>query len=202
MGLSFDFLALNLLGFTAYSSYNCALFWNPTVRQEYKDANNGSAPGVQTNDVFFGLQAIAATLVTIAQCFVLKRGKSGHFSYFGTATFLVAAAAIVGLAGAAGAGSLSWLAFCTDASYVKLGISLTKYIPQVVLNFRLKSTAGWSIHNVLLDFTGGLLSTVQVIGDSLDKHDWSVATGNPVKFGLVRGWGGWLPVGDTWALIL
>ena len=30
------------------------------------------------------------------------------------------------------------------------------------MNFRRKSTEGWSIGNVLLDFTGGLLSLVQM----------------------------------------
>jgi hypothetical protein len=39
-----------------------------------------------------------------------------------------------------------------------------KYIPQVVLNQRRQSTVGWSIWNVLLDFTGGTLSLVQASG--------------------------------------
>jgi len=34
-------------------------------------------------------------------------------------------------------------------------------VVQVVMNFRRKSTIGWSIGNVLLDFTGGLLSILQ-----------------------------------------
>ena len=31
------------------------------------------------------------------------------------------------------------------------------------MNFRRKSTVGWSIGNILLDFTGGSLSIIQVI---------------------------------------
>lgn len=31
------------------------------------------------------------------------------------------------------------------------------------MNYRRKSTLGWSIGNVLLDFTGGMLSTLQMI---------------------------------------
>ena len=33
---------------------------------------------------------------------------------------------------------------------------------QVFLNYRRQSTEGWNVHNVLLDFGGGLLSLVQV----------------------------------------
>ena len=36
--------------------------------------------------------------------------------------------------------------------------------PQVFLNYRRQSTEGWNVHNVLLDFGGGLLSLVQVGG--------------------------------------
>lgn len=37
-----------------------------------------------------------------------------------------------------------------------------KYVPQVLLNIRRRSTKGWTIWNVILDLTGGLLSVVQV----------------------------------------
>lgn len=37
---------------------------------------------------------------------------------------------------------------------------------QVVLNYQLKSTRGWNVWNVLLDFEGGLLSLVQMLIDS------------------------------------
>lgn len=37
-----------------------------------------------------------------------------------------------------------------------------KYVPQVFLNIRRRSTTGWNIWNVILDLTGGLLSVLQV----------------------------------------
>lgn len=37
-----------------------------------------------------------------------------------------------------------------------------KYVPQVLLNIRRRSTKGWTIWNVILDLTGGLLSVLQV----------------------------------------
>ena len=47
-------------------------------------------------------------------------------------------------------------------SYVKLVITIIKYIPQAWYNYRRKSTIGWSIGNIFLDFTGGSLSMCQM----------------------------------------
>ena len=55
---------------------------------------------------------------------------------------------------------------------------------QVIMNVRRKSTVGWSIHNVLLDFTGGFLSVAQLLMQCAVQHDWTQIAGNPVKFGL------------------
>jgi cystinosin len=59
-----------------------------------------------------------------------------------------------------------------------------RYIPQVLLNSRRKSTIGWSIWNILLDFTGGVLSVLQLVFDCTDLKDFSGISGNPAKFGL------------------
>ena len=59
-----------------------------------------------------------------------------------------------------------------------------KYIPQVYLNYHRKSTVGWNITNVLLDFTGGALSVFQLCVDSYLNNDWTEIAGDPVKFGL------------------
>lgn len=40
-GLSFDFLALNLLGFVCYSTYNLGYFYNADIRAAYQRAHNG-----------------------------------------------------------------------------------------------------------------------------------------------------------------
>ena len=39
---------------------------------------------------------------------------------------------------------------------------------------------GWNIWNIILDFTGGLLSILQLIGDSIDMGDWSGVAGKSV----------------------
>ncbi|KAL9094017.1 MAG: hypothetical protein Q9165_003687 [Trypethelium subeluteriae] len=69
-------------------------------------------------------------------------------------------------------------------SYVKLIITVVKYLPQIWLNYKNKSTVGWSIMQVLLDFGGAILSLLQLLIDSALERDWSGITGNPVKFML------------------
>lgn len=68
--------------------------------------------------------------------------------------------------------------------YIKLVMTFFKYFPQVVANFRRRSTIGWSITQQLLDFTGGVGSLLQLVIDSSLQSDWSGLTGNPLKFGL------------------
>ena len=46
--------------------------------------------------------------------------------------------------------------------YCKVAITLIKYIPQIYWNYERKSTEGWSIFNVLMDVTGGVLSFTQM----------------------------------------
>lgn len=57
-------------------------------------------------------------------------------------------------------------------------------MPQVLTNYRNRSTHGWSILQILFDFVGGILSITQLLIDSYQQGDWSGLTGNPVKFAL------------------
>lgn len=69
--------------------------------------------------------------------------------------------------------------------YIKLLITILKYIPQAHLNYQRESTVGWSIHNILLDTTGGTLSLAQLFLDSALAGDlWGGTFGNPLKLGL------------------
>jgi uncharacterized protein with PQ loop repeat len=72
--------------------------------------------------------------------------------------------------------------------YIKVFVSLLKYIPQVYRNWQRQSTKGWSILNVMLDFTGGSLSFLQIFIDGANTGDWNVFGGggsfNIAKFCL------------------
>jgi len=71
--------------------------------------------------------------------------------------------------------------------YCKAAITLIKYMPQVYLNWKRKSTVGWSLENVILDFGGGAFSFGQQIIDSVARGkplfgDSSDSGFNVVKF--------------------
>ncbi|XP_078235284.1 cystinosin isoform X2 [Pogona vitticeps] len=143
VGLSFDFLALNLTGFIAYSIFNVGLFWIRPVKR--------------------GTQKVSATatgLLIIAWIFV----------------FITLAVTV--------AGKMTWLQFLFYFSYLKLAVTLIKYFPQAYMNFSRKSTEGWSIGNVLLDFTGGAFSLIQMFLQSYNNDAWKLIFGDPTKFGL------------------
>lgn len=65
--------------------------------------------------------------------------------------------------------------------YFKLSISFLKYLPQMYWNWKRKSTKGWSILNILLDFTGGFFSFVQLGMESSNGLHLNI---NPVKLAL------------------
>lgn len=198
-GLSFDFMALNILGFACYSVFNLALRYSPVVRAEYnaRFAHGSVAVPVEFNDVLFSLHALVASLALAAQCLIYPRGPHQRVS-LGTSLAIAGSLAL----GAAGAGWLwvhgearpvlpnapwlgaTWLDLCYLCSFIKMGVSLCKYVPQVHLNHSRQSTEGWSIDNVLLDFAGGALSLAQLLVTCEVLHDWSAVTGNPIKFGL------------------
>ncbi|GBG28292.1 Cystinosin [Hondaea fermentalgiana] len=197
-GLSYDFIWLNLLGFVAYSIFNVAFFSSSTVRESYRRAHDGEENLVRANDVFFALHATVVTGATLWQMYYCGyRRPKGRlvrpvvFAFIG----LTSALTVVYLLAVLGHGNpmweqgsnsnfwtmLSWLYF---VSYIKLVVSFVKYCPQVYLNYQRKSTQGWSIVNVSLDFTGGFLSFLQLFIDASLENDWSGIYGDPVKLGL------------------
>lgn len=55
---------------------------------------------------------------------------------------------------------------------------------QAIMNYRRKSTVGWSIGNIILDFTGGFLSIFQMVVNAYNYNDWVSFFGDFTKFGL------------------
>jgi cystinosin len=52
------------------------------------------------------------------------------------------------------------------------------------MNYLRKSTTGWSIINVMLDFAGGVFSIMQLLLDSWISGDWSGIMGFLIKMAL------------------
>ncbi|XP_075850333.1 cystinosin isoform X2 [Microcebus murinus] len=68
IGLSFDFVALNLTGFVAYSVFNIGLLWVPYIKEQFLLKYPNGVNPVDSNDVFFSLHAVVLTLIVIVQC--------------------------------------------------------------------------------------------------------------------------------------
>ncbi|KAF7382018.1 hypothetical protein HZH66_013450 [Vespula vulgaris] len=183
VGLNFDYLSLNIVGFIMYALFNCCLFWIPEIEQEYFNRYPKGLNPVQVNDIFFSLHAVFATVITIIQCFIYETGSQrvsttariihAIFAIFIFTSMLLAITVVI-----------AWLDFLYYCSYVKLCITLIKYVPQAFYNYRRKSTVGWSIGNIFLDFTGGILSMLQMILNAYNYDDWESIFGDPTKFGL------------------
>ncbi|XP_070816392.1 cystinosin isoform X1 [Chaetodon trifascialis] len=183
VGLNFDFLALNLTGFIAYSVFNIGLFWVPYVKEEFLKRNPNGINPVNANDVFFSLHAVLLCLIYINQAAIYERGgqKVSRMALFLLLIGWTFAVVSIFLAVAKW---IMWLDYLYYFSYIKLAVTLVKYVPQVYMNYRRQSTEGWSIGNVLLDFTGGILSILQMILQSHNNDEWQLIFGDPTKFGL------------------
>ena len=72
VGLNFDFLALNLLGFTCYTIYNFALMFSREVQKDYYQRNAYARIPVEYNDLFFAIHALVLTFITVIQCFIYE----------------------------------------------------------------------------------------------------------------------------------
>jgi hypothetical protein len=76
------------------------------------------------------------------------------------------------------------------AGYCKALITLLKYCPQVYLNYCRKSTIGWSIFNILLDFTGGVFSITQEVIDltylGMTTGEWDILGNKGDTFNIVK----------------
>ncbi|PVD23877.1 hypothetical protein C0Q70_17151 [Pomacea canaliculata] len=183
VGLNFDFLSYNITGFLAYGFFNVGMFWVTGVKNDYLSQHPRGINPVQLNDVIFTLHAVFITLVTIGQCFIYEKGGqkvSKICMVLVAGAWLFAAAALIVTL----THKITWLTYLYYFSYIKLGVTLIKYIPQAYMNYQRKSTVGWSIGNVLLDFTGGSLSLLQMFLLSYNSDDWGSIFGDPTKFGL------------------
>lgn len=172
-GLSTEFLWYNVIGFTLYGIYNEI---NYTVQARGDDA-------VQLNDLVFCGHAWLISVVTIAQIpwygGDLFKIISPHDYLMLLLLLCIGIAVVLNLAEViptSGGLSLA-MVFGT----LKMIISVTKYIPQAVLNCNRKSTEGFSIGNIILDFTGGALSLLQV---AIVYGQGTNIKNNPIKIAL------------------
>ncbi|GJV84505.1 cystinosin homolog isoform X1 [Tanacetum coccineum] len=207
VGLNFDFVVLNLTKHTSYLIYNASMFFSSVVQRQYhkKYGVNQMIP-VAANDVAFSSHAVLLTAFTLFQITIYYRGTQNVSLVtkvvVSAAWIAIAIAVIIAIA----TNNWLWLVSCFkyfaesyyylfiivvvmkrntpyDAccSMVQVFMTVIKYIPQACMNFRRKSTIGFSIGNILLDLLGGLANYGQMAVQSIDQHSWLNFYGNVGK---------------------
>ena len=142
--------------------YNIGLYWIPRIRGQYLEESGTLLLPVKANDVALRLHALAASLVMTFQCFLYERdgqavSKTCRLILAAMGLFLLGV-----LVCKLAVPSFTWSNYLTYASYVQLTTSAIKAFPQAYMNFVRRSTEGFAIGRVMLDFTGGTLSNLQV----------------------------------------
>ncbi|KRW99766.1 hypothetical protein PPERSA_07843 [Pseudocohnilembus persalinus] len=182
-GCNLDFVVYNITGFFFYSIYNSVGYWYPEKSQIGQ---------IQLNDLIFTYWSFIMCSLTCAQCIYYPKLNNKVSTTCKIATPIYFLFIII----------YALLQFAFNVipnnqydntwymmSYIKLWISLTKYMPQVYWNYKRKSTEGWSIINIALDLTGGTLSLLQMFLDMINGTDSTFDPDssqglNVAKFGL------------------
>lgn len=167
-GYSKEFGVLNVFGFLAYFLYSLWGYLEPSI-----------IPGiVDIQDIAFSAHAFLLMVLLIIQCcfyehdfFIqLKNWTKIYLAVVVAISLIICPIELAGKFPHAGKNFNG----CLWLGYLKVMITLMKYFPQAIKNFIRKSTEGWSIVNVLLDFTGGVLSILQIFIDGANSGDWNV----------------------------
>ncbi|KIV97501.1 hypothetical protein PV10_01251 [Exophiala mesophila] len=196
-GFGIDFPTLNILGFACYSISTCLFLYSPTIRKQYGQRHPLSPePTVRFNDAVFGIHAVILVTITYSQfyphiwgfkAYGVRASRPVLGIFWGC---IVAVAIVMAIVLSSSHTNVNrepaweWVDVLYTLGYVKLVCTFVKYIPQAWMNYRRKSTQGWSISQILFDLVGGVLSLLQLIIDASFQGDWSGITGNPLKFGL------------------
>ncbi|KNA20439.1 hypothetical protein SOVF_052430 [Spinacia oleracea] len=177
VGLNFDFVVLNLTKHSTYLIYNATLYFSSVVQKQYRDKYGlDEMIPVAANDVAFSIHAVLLTAFTLFQIFIYEGGnqKVSKISLTLVTVAWCAAAVCVFVA----LPSHSWLWLITVFNTIQVSMTVIKYIPQAFMNFYRKSTEGFSIGNILLDFLGGVTNYGQMATQSIDQGSWVNFYGN------------------------
>jgi cystinosin len=185
IGLASDMLMYDLIGYIALSIYSVEMYYDEGVRNAYRNHHNGNNPAVQINDVFFAVHALFLTIFPLCQ----MAWYDGVKQIPSKLCFFNVGLTIVGIIGYLIAvlvmdtsdGYFTYFYWVYVLGFVKLTVTVLKYIPQIILNYQRQSTEGWNIIQIILDLMGGLFSALQLVLDANDTNEWNALTGNIQK---------------------
>ncbi|CAJ0573951.1 unnamed protein product, partial [Mesorhabditis spiculigera] len=183
IGMDFNYVFLNVLGNGSYTIFNTLMYFNEQVQAEYLQEQPYSPLPVLLNDVVFAAHALIFSFVYAFQACIYERGSQRlhPFYYITGVIYIFGSVSVLGLLAV---GIITRLQIANIFSYVKILVTTPMYLPQLYFNYTRKSTSGFAIEAIWLDFSGGVLSFLQMVLQAWNVNDWSNFTGNPVKFAL------------------
>ncbi|XP_012568147.2 cystinosin homolog isoform X3 [Cicer arietinum] len=131
---------------------------------------------VAANDVAFSIHAVLLTVVLLFQVAIYERGNQSISKI--TMGIITMVWITIGVCSFIAFPSKSWLWLISIFNTMQVILATIKYIPQAVMNFMIKSTDGFSIGNVFLDFCGGMANYAQMVTQSIDQNSWVNFSGN------------------------
>lgn len=198
-GISLDFLYLNIVGYVCYTASICMLYFNPFVKEQYSvkytpagpESHAPHYPLIKANDVAYTVHGLICAMVVYYQVHFTSYKKSRaqlHLSFYTKVLLIVILAgcgiAVFGVILLPAKLPLTLLDISELLGFVKVCMSTSKYIPQLIYNQQRKSTKGWAINATILDITGGLLSLSQLFADGYANNDIASVLGNFSKLSL------------------
>lgn len=188
VGLSLDYLVYSLVGFLCYAAYTGALYFSTGVQEAYIQAHHGASSDVQLADVLFAAHAVTMSVFVVYQCTIFERQGQRLSTLCKSVSGLVGFSVLAYLMHMQRTCDVSdcnsWMPLLYFLGGVKILMTVIKYTPQALLNWKRRSTVGWQINNVLLDLCGGMLCLTQIVLDAVSRGELSVITGNPAKLGI------------------
>ncbi|KAI5443361.1 cystinosin homolog isoform X1 [Lathyrus oleraceus] len=169
VGLNFNYLLLNNTKQSLYLIYNASLYFSSTLQFQYhKKYGFDQMIPVAANDVAFSIHAVLITTILLFQVIIYERGNQSISKI--TMGIITMVWVTAGVCFFIAFPSNSWLWLVTIFNTMQVLLASIKYIPQAVMNFMLKSTDGFCIGNVFLDFIGGISNVAQMVTQSIDQN--------------------------------
>ncbi|KAF4385825.1 hypothetical protein F8388_010381 [Cannabis sativa] len=177
VGLNFDFVVLNLTKHSSYLVYNAALYFSSTVQNQYLlKYGSGQMIPVAANDVAFSVHAVLLTAFMLFQIAIYERGGQAVSKI--SLLILSAVWLVAGVCTFHALPNHSWLWLISVFNFIAVFLTAIKYTPQAFMNFKRKSTDGFSIEFILFDFSGGVANYAQMTVQSIDQNSWVNFHGN------------------------
>lgn len=175
-GLSFDYIAINVLGFAAYSIYTFLLYAVPEVNEAF----GSSPPEIDLSDLFFALHGLLCTLVIVVQCIIYPRNGGKVRCHVASMCMTLGTLIVFGPL-AASFDAIDWKSYVNFCGSIKFFSSFSKNLPQVLLNCSRQSTDGFSFNGIAIHFIGAVFSLLQQALQAYLQNSFAPFTSNLPK---------------------